>query len=151
MSLEEIQAAIPHRPPMLLVDDIVARNENTITCRKTFRADEFFFRGHYPQQPLVPGVILCECAMQAGAILLAAAMRDSPGVPVATRLNEVKFKRMVRPGETIQVEVKLQERLATAYYLRAKVSCGGKLAVGFDFACTVAQPNGDSQDPKSVS
>ena len=151
MNRADIEAAIPHRPPMLLVDEVAECTAERIVCRKTFRADEFFFQGHYPGHPLVPGVILCECAMQAGAILLAAAMRDAPGVPVATRLNDVKFKRMVRPGETIQVEVKLQERLATAYYLRAKVSCGGKLAVGFDFACTVAQPNGDSQDPKSVS
>jgi len=138
MTRADIQAAIPHRPPMLLVDEIVERGENTIVCRKTFHEDEFFFQGHYPNHPLVPGVILCECAMQAGAILLAKFIREGQGVPVATRLNEVKFKRMVRPGDTILMEVKLNEQLANAFYLQAKVTCDGKLAVRFDFACTMA-------------
>ena len=139
MSLTEIQAAIPHRPPMLLVDEIVERSEQAIVCLKTFRADEFFFQGHYPDHPLVPGVILCECAMQAGAIFLSQFMQEGHGVPVATRLNDVKFKRMVRPGDTVQMEVKLDERLAGAFFLQAKVTCDGKLAVRFNFACTMAE------------
>jgi 3-hydroxyacyl-[acyl-carrier-protein] dehydratase len=140
MSREEIEAAIPHREPMLLVDEITERAENRIVCRKTFRAREFFFQGHYPEHPIVPGVILCEAAMQSGAILLAQFIEDNQGVPVATRLNEVKFKRMVHPGETIDMEVTLNERLANAFYLTAKVTCQKKLAVRFDFACTVADP-----------
>jgi 3-hydroxyacyl-[acyl-carrier-protein] dehydratase len=137
--METIQNAIPHRPPMLLVDEIVEREDDRIVCRKTFRPDEFFFQGHYPEYPIVPGVILCEAAMQAGAILLSEVMQDGDGVPVATRLNDVKFKKMVRPGDTIQMDVTLLERLANAFFMRAKVSCDGKLAVRFDFACTAAE------------
>jgi 3-hydroxyacyl-[acyl-carrier-protein] dehydratase len=140
MSLAEIQAAIPHRPPMLLVDEIVDRRPDEIICRKTFRAEEFFFQGHYPDHPLVPGVILCECAMQAGAILLAQWIQAGEGIPVATRLNDVKFKRMVRPGESVLLEVKLNERLANAFYLKAKVTCEGELAARFEFACTITEP-----------
>ncbi len=139
MSLN-IEAASPHRAPMLLVDEVVSRTDSSIVCRKTFRADEFFFQGHYPGQPLVPGVILCECAMQAGAILLARFLQDGGGVPVATRLNDVKFKRMVRPGETIEMAVTLNERVADAFFLTAKVTCAGKVAARFDFACTLARP-----------
>lgn len=123
---------------MLLVDEIVERAENRIVCRKTFRADEFFFQGHYPGFPLVPGVILCEAAMQAGGILLSEFISEGKGVPVATRLNEVKFKRMVRPEETIEMEITLNERMADAFFLTAKVTCGGKVAVRFDFGCTIA-------------
>jgi 3-hydroxyacyl-[acyl-carrier-protein] dehydratase len=141
MSREKIEAVIPHRPPMLLVDEIVEQGEDSIICRKTFRADEFFFQGHYPDYPLVPGVILCEASMQAGAILLSSLMAEGDGVPVATRLNDVKFKRMVRPGETIQLQVKLNERLADAFFLQAKVTCDGKLAARLDFACTMAAIN----------
>jgi 3-hydroxyacyl-[acyl-carrier-protein] dehydratase len=122
-----------------LVDAIVGRDDDRIVCRKTFRSDEFFFQGHYPDYPIVPGVILCEAAMQAGAILLSEFMQEEGRVPVATRLNDVKLKKMVRPGDTIQMEVTLQERLANAFFLRAKVSCDGKLAVRFDFACTAAE------------
>src|SRR5687767_11041488 len=139
-STAAIQAAIPHRPPMLLVDRIIEQHDRRIVCAKTFRPDEFFFQGHYPGFPIVPGVILCESAMQAGAILLAQFVQAGQGVPVATRLNEVKFKKMIRPGDTIQIEVQLTERVSDAFFLTAKVTCDGKLAVRFDFACTMAQP-----------
>ena len=124
---------------MLLVDEIVEQDERRIVCGKTFREDEFFFDGHYPDYPLVPGVILCEAAMQAGAILLASQLPDSSeGVPVATRINVVKFKQMIRPGDEVTLEVELNERLADAFFLTAKVVCRGKAAVRFTFACTVA-------------
>ena len=138
MTLSQIHAAIPHRPPMLLVDEIVEQSEHTVVCRKTFRPDEYFFQGHYPGFPIVPGVILCECAMQAGAILLSQFVTAGAGVPVATRLNEVKFKKMIRPGDTIQMEVTLNERVSDAFFLSAKVTCEGKLAARFEFACTMA-------------
>ena len=135
----EIAAAIPHRPPFLFLDEIVERSDDRIVCRKTFHGDEFFYQGHYPGYPLTPGVILCEAAMQAGAVLLAQRIGGVPGVPVATRMGDVRFKRTVLPGETIDIEVDLVERLADAFYLKAKVSCGGKVAVRFEFACTLAR------------
>jgi 3-hydroxyacyl-[acyl-carrier-protein] dehydratase len=139
MSLAEIHAAIPHRPPFLLVDEIVKQTDESITCRKTFSADDWFFAGHYPDYPLVPGVLLCEAAMQAGAALLSKTSGGATDtMPVATRMNEVRFKRIVRPGETIDIEVKLREKLADAFFFDAKVTCGGKLAVRFDFACMLA-------------
>ncbi|QDU93228.1 3-hydroxyacyl-ACP dehydratase FabZ family protein [Lignipirellula cremea] len=140
MTLEKIHAAIPHRRPMLLLDEIVEQSENQIQCRKTFTPDEFFFQGHYPDFPLVPGVILCESAMQAGAVLLSTYAAAAEGaVPVATRLGDVKFKKMVRPGDTILLNVTLNERLADTFFLTAKVTLDGKLAARFDFACTMAK------------
>ncbi len=138
MSLAEIQAAIPHRPPFLLIDEIVEQSASRIVCRKTWRADEYFYAGHYPNFPLTPGVLLCEAGMQAGAVLLSKFVPgDGNAVPVATRINDVRFKRMVRPGETILIEVDLVERLADAFFLKAKITCDGKVAVRYDFACTV--------------
>jgi len=138
MSRAEIEAAIPHRPPMLLLDEIIERGEDRIVCRKTFHPEEFFFQGHYPGFPIVPGVILCEAAMQAGAVLLAKIVAAGNGVPVAARLTDVKFKRMIRPGDTIELDVKLNERLKDAYYLAAKVTCQGTTAVTLIFAVTAA-------------
>jgi 3-hydroxyacyl-[acyl-carrier-protein] dehydratase len=141
MSVEKIKSAIPHREPFLLVDEIVEQTDDHIVCRKRFTGDEFWYAGHYPQFPLTPGVLLCEAAMQAGAVLLAQfASAGQGGVPVATRMNNVKFKAMVRPGDTVQIEVHLVERMADAFFLDAKVTIAGKTAVTFDFACKMAQP-----------
>ena len=139
MTHEEILAAIPHRPPFLLVDEVLEHSESRIVGTKVFQSDEWFFAGHYPGFPLVPGVLLCEAAMQCGAILLSKQLAGSDGkVPVATRINDVRLKRMVRPGEKLVMEVELTERLADAFFLKAKVSVDGKLAVRFEFACTAA-------------
>jgi 3-hydroxyacyl-[acyl-carrier-protein] dehydratase len=135
-----VEAAIPHRKPMLLVDEIVSQSETEIHCRKTFGSDEFFVQGHFPDYPLVPGVILCECALQSGAILLSGKTPKSEAVPVATRLDGVKFKRMVRPGDTIDIHVVLNDVVSTAYFMSAKVLVDGKLAARLDCACTVAEP-----------
>ena len=141
MSREEILKAIPHRDPFLLIDEIVERSEAKIVCAKTFSGEEYFFAGHYPGSPLVPGVLLCEAAMQAGAVLLAGHMaQEATGkIPVATRINNVKFKRMVKPGDTLRLEVELVERMADAFFMKAKVTANGKVAVRFDFACTATE------------
>jgi 3-hydroxyacyl-[acyl-carrier-protein] dehydratase len=135
-----ILEAIPHRAPMLLVDQIVEQSENRIVCQKTFGEQEFFVQGHFPGFPLVPGVILCECCLQSGAILLSKFTPKEGAVPVATRLDGVKFKRMVRPGDTITMEVLLNDVVGTAYFLTGKVTVAGKLAARLDFACTVTSP-----------
>jgi 3-hydroxyacyl-[acyl-carrier-protein] dehydratase len=158
MSLEAIKAAIPHREPFLLLDEIVEQTDSRIVCRKRFTGEEFWYAGHYPEFPLTPGVLLCEAAMQAGAVLLskkvsgtfsssAGTMGSEPlgekvpdtFVPVATRANNVKFRNMVRPGDTIEITAELTERLADAFFLQAKVTVDGKTAVTFDFACKLVQ------------
>jgi 3-hydroxyacyl-[acyl-carrier-protein] dehydratase len=151
MSLERIKAAIPHREPFLLLDEIVEQSDARIVCRKRFTGDEFWYRGHYPDYPITPGVILCEAAMQAGAALLSQLVAESSGVvPVATRANNVQFKQMVFPGETIELEVELTERLANAFFMKAKVTVQGTVACRFDFACTLAPKNGTPMDATST-
>jgi 3-hydroxyacyl-[acyl-carrier-protein] dehydratase len=141
MDRQQIEAQIPHRPPMLLIDEVLEKRNQFIVCRKTFRPDEFFFQGHYPEYPLVPGVILCEAGMQAGAILLADSVGE--GVPVATRMNDVRFRKMVRPGDTVQLEVQLIEQVANAFFMKAKITRGTDTVVRFEFACAAAHPESD--------
>lgn len=140
MTLAAIKSAIPHREPFLLIDEIVEQQEDRIVCRKTFTGDEFWYRGHYPAYPITPGVLLCEAAMQAGAVLLSQHLADKPGtVPVATRANNVQFKRMVLPGETILLEVELIEQVSTAFFLKARGTVDGKVAIRLEFACTLTE------------
>lgn len=148
MSTEEIKRRIPHRGAMLLVDEIVTETvtdeEQSIICRKTFHVDEFFFDGHFPDSPIVPGVIQCECCLQAGAVLLARPTDENSGtehLPVATRIDAVKFKKMIHPGDTAEIHVQLNERISSAYYMTGKVKVGGKLAARLDFTVTMTAVN----------
>lgn len=139
-SRAEIESLIPHRPPMLLVDRIVQRENARLVVEKRIRDDEFFLQGHYPNAPITPGVILCEACMQAGALLLAGMDLPAEGVPVATRMEKVKFRRMVRPGDVLTITVEFVEQLAGAYFLKAKGAVEGKEAVRLEFACALAEP-----------
>jgi 3-hydroxyacyl-[acyl-carrier-protein] dehydratase len=138
MSREQILAAIPHRPPMLLLDEIVEWKHERLVCKKTFLPDEWFFQGHYPDFPIVPGVILCEAAMQAGAVLLSK-HETGEGIPVAGRLNDVKFKRMIRPSHTVLIEAALDERMGDAFFLSGKVTIDGKPAATLNYVVTLAK------------
>ncbi|MGC6447855.1 MAG: 3-hydroxyacyl-ACP dehydratase FabZ family protein [Rubripirellula sp.] len=139
MNREEIEKRIPHRSPMLLVDQIQSISDSEITCEKTFTSDEPFVQGHFPDFALVPGVILCESCLQAGALLLSdIASLDGDLVPIATRMDGVKFKKMVRPGDTVTIHAKLNEQISNAFYMTGKMTLNGKLAVRLDFACSVA-------------
>jgi len=131
-TLEKILAAIPHRPPMLLLDEIVSQDSESIVCRKRFSGDEYFFQGHYPDQPIVPGVILCECGAQAGAVMLSGIMTGEDGmVPVITRMNDVKFKKMVSP--------ELDEVVSSAYFMTAVIRTEGKIAARLSVTCSMAK------------
>lgn len=147
MSLEAIKAAIPHREPFLLIDEIVAQEETRIVCKKTFAGDEFWYAGHYPHFPITPGVLLCEAAMQAGAVLLATMPQfkelaaATGGVPVAARANNIQFKKMVLPGDTVHIEANFIEKVGTAFFLNAKVTVDDKIAARLDFTCMLARPD----------
>jgi 3-hydroxyacyl-[acyl-carrier-protein] dehydratase len=142
MPLKAIKAVIPHREPFLLIDEVVEQSENHIVCRKQFTGEEFWYAGHYPDFALTPGVLLLESAMQAGAVLLAKLVDDARDkVPVVTRINNVKFKLMVRPGESIDLDVTLKEQLAGAFFMDAAVLLHGKTAATFEFACKMAPRN----------
>lgn len=141
MDRQAIERLIPHRPPMLLIDRILHRSELDLVAEKTFHAEEFFFQGHYPEFPLVPGVILCECAAQAAAVLLAGRLDHDRGVPVLTRMNDVRFKRMVRPGDTISLHVTLDEQIQQAFFLSATAKVADQVAVRLNLACTVTPPS----------
>lgn len=138
MPSPSLEASIPHRPPMLLLDEVLSCDDVAIVCRKTFRSDEFFVQGHYPEFPLVPGVMLCECAMQAGGVLLAARQEATGGIPVVTRMDRVRFRQMIRPGETVDIHVQLREQVSQAYYLDARVLRQAVVAARLEFTCTLS-------------
>jgi 3-hydroxyacyl-[acyl-carrier-protein] dehydratase len=143
MTDEFILARIPHRPPFLWLDRVLEITEETIRAEKLVPRDLELFQGHYPDYPLMPGVLLCEAVFQAGALLIGERMRgeeqgSSAGdgtVPVLTRILGAKFKREVHPGDLLEISAKLVERLGPAWLLKGSVRVGGKVAVQVEFAC----------------
>ena len=137
---DEIQQLIPHRPPFLWLDEVIEITEGRIHARKFLDLGLDVFAGHYPGQPLLPGVLQCEAAFQAAAVLIAKMELIEPAtVPVVTRLNNTKFRRMVRPGQILDIEVELTERLSNAFFLTGKISVDGKIATRLEFACTMVK------------
>ncbi len=140
-SLKEILAAIPHREPFLWVDEIVTRDETTICTEKTFAKDLAVFKGHYPGNPVVPGVLLCEALFQSGALLISHRMTKEENVdkvPVITRITGAKFKKMVLPGDTMTMTVEIRDIISQVFFLRGTGKVAGKTAVRVDFCCTLA-------------
>lgn len=131
---------IPHRPPFLWLDRVLDISGETIRAEKKIPEDLALFQGHYPEYPLMPGVLLCEAVFQAGALLIGEMLRgeggeQGSGVPVLTRILGAKFKREVRPGDTLEIIAALVERMGPAWLLKGSVRVGGKTAVQVEFAC----------------
>ena len=121
MNTDEIKACIPHRAPFLWLDEVSEISDVRIVATKTLPEDLDIFGGHYPDFPVFPGVLQCEACFQAGAVLISKIAEMSDGkIPVVTRQNNTQFRRMIRPGETMQIEVDLTETLANAYFLKGE-------------------------------
>lgn len=138
--MEEVLNAIPHRPPFLFVDRVVELGPTTIKTAREIKVSEPFFAGHYPGHPIMPGVLICESIFQTGAILLSTMVGDMDrGTPVLTRINSAKFKNIVRPGSTLDIEAELVEKVSNAYFMKGKASVGGKTSVTVEFTVTLAK------------
>ena len=136
---EQIEAMIPHRPPFLWLDEVVAMDELSVHA-KTFVDPGFnLFTGHYPGFPVLPGVIQCEMAFQAAAVLISTLLATTDGrVPVVARLNNTKFRRLVRPGETVDINVNITDKMKMVFYLTGTVSVGSEVSARLDFTVTEA-------------
>jgi 3-hydroxymyristoyl/3-hydroxydecanoyl-(acyl carrier protein) dehydratases len=114
--MSSVTDLIPHRPPFLFVDEIVTQTSESLTARRTFRAEEDFYKGHYPGAPITPGVLLCEAVFQAAACHLAlkaraAGAKPGEGVPLIAKIGETRFRNPVYPGDTVTIDVKEKDAL----------------------------------------
>lgn len=136
-----VEAAIPHRDPFLFVDAVVEREATALATRWHVPADGAWFRGHYPGEPVLPGVLISEHCFQSAAILvseLRGGLASADGIPVLARIENARFKRIVRPGETLLTRVELRETLGPAYYLSAHVRCADATVLRMRFVLTAS-------------
>ena len=126
MATNEILQAIPHRPPFLFLDEIVERTESSLTAKRHVSDSEPFFEGHYPGNPIMPGVLISEAVFQAGAVFLAGLleeeMEENPNlVPVLTKISDARFRSIVRPGDDLVITVSLKEKMGRFIFMNGSV------------------------------
>jgi 3-hydroxyacyl-[acyl-carrier-protein] dehydratase len=138
----EIKDLIPQREPFLFINEIKNLEKESITTTMTFNADLDFFKGHFPENPIVPGVILSEHCFQSGAALISGNSQDGfkDKLAVVSRVNSAKFKALVRPDEKITTVTILTERIANAAFLKSIVKNEqNKKVLIIEFACTLVE------------
>ena len=144
LQMEDIHRRIPHRPPFLFIDNILEINEDGAKASLFVKPDFPFFEGHYPENPIMPGVLLCESVFQTGAIFLAdylsnQSLTDENVTPVLSRIRDARFKRMVIPGDNIEISVLMKEQMGQFYNLTGEIKNYGKTALTISFALALVK------------
>jgi beta-hydroxyacyl-ACP dehydratase FabZ len=141
MTHAEILKALPHRYPFLLVDRVVECDDKTrIVAIKNVTFNEPFFQGHFPGDPIMPGVLQLEAMAQAGGVLI---MRVLGGLedmtPYFMSIDKAKFRKIVRPGDQLRIEVEILKMRASRAKFAAKVSVDGNVVSEAEMMCMLAK------------
>ncbi|MCI7515138.1 MAG: 3-hydroxyacyl-ACP dehydratase FabZ [Bacteroidales bacterium] len=125
MDREELKQYLPHREPMLLVDEVEIDADGIAHAKYRIKEDEFFCRGHFPGNPVVPGVIQCEIMAQSCALLVKDEIKGKNTLYAG--INNVRFKNVVRPGDLCEITAKLVDRRGQLFFCEAVLKVDGKL------------------------
>ena len=140
--MNDIEALIPHREPFLFVDEIVEASKEKIIATHVFSEKEFFFKGHFPEYPVVPGVILVETMAQSGgAGLRKLGVLGGDKLIFLASVDKVKFRRQVRPGEEVRSEIENLRISASMIKQSGKAFVGNELAAEAEWLCLVGGKN----------
>ncbi|MDR2783978.1 MAG: 3-hydroxyacyl-ACP dehydratase FabZ, partial [Treponema sp.] len=135
---DEIEALLPHRAPFLFVDEILSADEKNIVAKHVFTEREFFFAGHFPEYPVVPGVILIETMAQSGgAGLRKIGVLSGDSLFFLASVDKVKFRRQVRPGEEVRSEIENLRVSSKMIRQAGKAYVNGELAAEAEWLCLV--------------
>lgn len=125
----EIEAILPHRPPFLLIDEVVELEPGSrVVARKHVREDEFWTTGHFPGRPVMPGVLIVEAMAQTGAVAVLSEEENRGRIAFFAGIDGVRFKRIVEPGDELELECELERIRGPIGRGRATAKVDGKLA-----------------------
>ncbi len=132
MDRDELKQYLPHREPMLLVDEIDIDQEGTAHSKYRIREDEFFCRGHFPGNPIVPGVIQCEIMAQSCALLVKDEIVGK--TTLYSGIDNLRFKHPVFPGDLCEVTARLKDKRGNLFFCEAVLKVAGKLCCKGDLS-----------------
>ena len=139
---KDIKSLLPHRKPFLFVDEIISCDAEGSVCQHVFTEDEFFFPGHFPEYPVVPGVILVETMAQAGGAALSYQKTFAEGsLFFLATVDKVKFRRQVRPNDTVRMEIKNLRVSPKMIKQSGKAYVGDEVAAEAEWMCLVGSAN----------
>src|SRR5918912_2112109 len=126
----EIEAIIPHRDPFLFLDEVLELEPGArVVARKQVRGDEWFFPGHFPGRPIMPGVIMVEALAQAGAVAVLAEEENRGKLALFAGIDDLRFKRVVEPGDELTLTCDLESVRGPIGKGKARATVAGPLAV----------------------
>ena len=135
MDKNELKQLLPHRGPMLLIDEASLISPEHSVGSVKIRGDEWFVQGHFPGNPIVPGVVLCEMIAQTCCITV---LKERESVtPYFTGMNKLRFLGVVRPGDTVRFDCQLTASRPPFYFARAKGFVGDTECVSGEFSFAV--------------
>jgi 3-hydroxyacyl-[acyl-carrier-protein] dehydratase len=156
MDIQQIMAILPHRYPFLLIDRVIeVEPRKRIVAIKNVTANEPHFQGHFPDYPIMPGVLIVEAIAQAGGALLLNDIPDRENkLMVFTGIDGAKFRRPVVPGDQIRIEVKVINWRTSAVKMHGTATVEGKLACEATVMCALvprpkAEPKQESASASS--
>lgn len=136
MDIRDIQRLVPHRYPFLLIDRVIERVPGErVVALKNVTANEPFFQGHFPGQPVMPGVLIIEAIAQAALILISDDEGDK--IPLFLGIDKARFRRQVVPGDQLRIEVKLSQRRRNVCRAHGVVTVDGERAAEADILATI--------------
>ena len=138
MDQKQIMEIIPHRDPFLLIDEIEEMEVGKrVVATKYMKPDEFWFKGHFPDYPVVPGVLMLEMCAQAGAVAMLAMPENKGKIGFFGGVKEAKFRRQVVPGDTLRIEVEIIKVKGPVGVGKAIATVNGEKAVSAEISFAI--------------